>query len=385
MGYELPRLESSRDAMDIHRCRFVPYQPSAINALAFSHPRTRSAKHASLARLAVGRANGDIEIWNPLNGSWHQETIIRGGKDRSIDGLVWVNEVDQDLGDGRILVGKSRLFSIGYTSTVTEWDLEKGKPKRHASGQHGDIWCLAAQPGALPDKNNTNEAQTSNKLIAGTINGELVMYSVEDGDLQFQRVVVKSPTKKAQMVSITFQSRRVAIVGCSDGTIRAYDINSGHMIRRMTLGADLVGGSKDIIVWTVKCLPGGNIVSGDSTGQVCIWDGKTYTLTQRLQSHKQDVLSLAISADGTSIMSGAMDRRTVIHKRAAGSEHRWTKALGRRFHHHDVKAMASFESAKLSVVVSGGKTVPYFPGCAGTNRPRSRLEPRCGAFARSRT
>ncbi|KFA72292.1 hypothetical protein S40288_02419 [Stachybotrys chartarum IBT 40288] len=340
--------------MDIHRCRFVPYQPSAINALAFSHPRTRSAKHASLARLAVGRANGDIEIWNPLNGSWHQETIIRGGKDRSIDGLIWVNEVDQDLGDGRILVGKSRLFSIGYTSTVTEWDLEKGKPKRHASGQHGDIWCLAAQPGALPDKNNTNEAQTSNKLIAGTINGELVMYSVEDGDLQFQRVVVKSPTKKAQMVSITFQSRRVAIVGCSDGTIRAYDINSGHMIRRMTLGADLVGGSKDIIVWTVKCLPGGNIVSGDSTGQVCIWDGKTYTLTQRLQSHKQDVLSLAISADGTSIMSGAMDRRTVIHKRAAGSEHRWTKALGRRFHHHDVKAMASFESAKLSVVVSGG-------------------------------
>ena len=217
--------------MDVHRCRFVPYQPSAINAVAFSHPKARTAKHSSVGRLAIGRANGDIEIWNPSNGSWHQELVIRGGKDRSIDGLVWINEPDQDLGDGRVMIGKSRLFSIGYTSTITEWDLEKGKPKRHASGQHGDIWCLAAQP-AGPADGPAPEAQNSNKLIAGTIDGELVMYSVEDDDLRLQRVLVKSPTKKSQMVSITFQSRKVVIVGCSDSTIRAYDITKGHMLRR---------------------------------------------------------------------------------------------------------------------------------------------------------
>ncbi|CAH0048319.1 unnamed protein product [Clonostachys solani] len=342
--------------MDVHRCRFVPFQPSAINAIAFSHPKARSSKHTTLARLAIGRANGDIEIWNPSNGAWHQEQIIRGGKDRSIDGLVWVNEADQDLGDGRVVVGKSRLFSIGYTSTVTEWDLEKGKPKRHASGQHGDIWCIAAQPsGPANDKAASNwavqEPQTSNKLIAGTIDGELVMYSIEDDDLRFQRVVVRSPTKKAQMVSIAFQSRKVVIVGCSDSTIRAYDITKGHLLRRMTLGSDLVGGSKEIIVWSVQCLPGGNIVSGDSTGQLCIWDGKTYTQTQRIQSHKQDILSLATSADGTAIMSGGMDRRTVLYK---PNGQRWSKVWGRRYHNHDVKCMATFESGRLSVAVSGG-------------------------------
>ncbi|KAF1737773.1 U3 small nucleolar RNA-associated protein 4 [Beauveria bassiana] len=342
-------------AVDIHRCRFVPYQPSAINAVAFSHPRTRDSKHAAVARLAVGRANGDIEIWNAAAGIWHQELVIRGGKDRSIDGLVWINEPDQDLGEGRILIGKSRLFSIGYTSTVTEWDLETGKPKRHASGQHGDLWCIAAQP-SLNDKRGSSvtDTQGSNKLVAGTIDGELVMYSVEDDDLRFQRTIVKSPTKKAQMVSIIFQSRKVVIVGCSDSTIRAYDITKGHMLRRMTLGSDLVGGSKDIIVWSVKCLPNGNIVSGDSTGQVCIWDGKTYTQTQRLQSHKQDVLSLAISSDGSTIMSGGMDRRTVLYKQNSGAGQRWGKVWGRRYHEHDVKAMATFEHARISVVVSGG-------------------------------
>ncbi|KAI9172249.1 Wdr1p [Paramyrothecium foliicola] len=344
--------------MDVHRCRFLPYPPSAINAIAFSHPKTRSAKQALLARLAIGRANGDIEIWNPSNGAWHQELVIRGGKDRSVDGLVWVNEADQDLGDGRVLLGKSRLFSIGYTSTVTEWDLETGKPKRHASGQHGDIWCIAAQPAASIDKAQANgaiqETQGSNKLIAGTIDGELVIYSLEDDDLRFQRVVVKSPTKRAQMVSITFQSRKVVIVGCSDSTVRAYDITKGTLLRRMTLGSDLVGGSKDIIVWSVKCLPNGDIVSGDSTGQVCIWDGKTYTQSQRLQSHKQDVLSLAVSADGTSIVSGGMDRRTVLHKKAPGTAHRWSKVVGRKYHDHDVKSMASFEQGRINVVVSGG-------------------------------
>ncbi|PWI72868.1 Wdr1p [Purpureocillium lilacinum] len=339
--------------MDVHRCRFVPYQPSAINAVAFSHPKTRTAKRSTVARLAIGRANGDIEIWNPGNGTWHQEQVIRGGKGRSIDGLVWVNEPDQDLGDGRVVIGKSRLFSIGYTSTVTEWDLETGKPKRHASGQHGDIWCLAAQPSSSTD-GPSSEVQNSNKLVAGTIDGELVMYSLEDDDLRFQRVLVKSPTKKAQMVSMTFQSRKVVIVGCSDSTIRAYDMAKGHLLRRMTLGSDLVGGAKDIIVWSVKCLPNGNIVSGDSTGQICIWDGKTYTQAQRIQSHKQDVLSLATSADGTAIMSGGMDRRTFLYKQASGAGQRWGKVWGRRYHDHDVKAMASFENGNVSVVVSGG-------------------------------
>ncbi|KAF9876760.1 putative U3 small nucleolar RNA-associated protein [Colletotrichum karsti] len=331
--------------MDLHRCRFVPYPPSAINALAFSHPSARSKLHGALSRLAVGRNNGDIEIWNPLAGAWHQETVLRSGADRSVDGLVWVNEPDETTSPSSIIPGRSRLFSIGYTSAVTEWDLETARPRRHASGQHGDIWCLAAQPPASPSDPVT-------RLVAGTVDGVLALYSLDDDDLRFQRVFVKSATKKVQMVSIAFQSRHVVVVGCSDSTIRAYNMRNGDMLRKMTLGADLAGGSKDIIVWSVKVLPSGDIVSADSTGHVCVWDGKTYTQMQRIHSHKQDVLSLATSADGTAIMSGGMDRRTVLYKKTSGA--RWGKVWNRKYHEHDVKAMASFESSKMSVVVSGG-------------------------------
>ncbi|KAH7367702.1 U3 small nucleolar RNA-associated protein [Plectosphaerella cucumerina] len=345
--------------MDIHRCRFVPFPPSPINTLAFSHPSARSTLQANLCRLAVGRANGDIEIWNPSQGIWHQETIIQGGQDRSVDGLVWVVEPDEEVesttGEIVTIPGRSRLFSIGYTSAVTEWDLEKGRPLRTASGQHGDIWCIAAQPPASSGKNKTAGASDAvTKLVAGTNDGALAIYSIADGELRFQRVLVKSPTRKTQMVSIAFQSRDVVVVGCSDSTLRAYDMRNGNMLRKMTLGSDLVGGAKEIIVWSVRCLPSGEIISGDSTGHVTIWDGKTYTQMQRILSHRQDVLSLAAAADGTSFFSGGMDRRTVLYKRTTSNGGRWGKVWSRKYHEHDVKTMASYESAKISVVVSGG-------------------------------
>ncbi|KAF3762234.1 hypothetical protein M406DRAFT_46751 [Cryphonectria parasitica EP155] len=314
--------------MDIHRCRFVPFPASPINTIAFSHPFLSSKRPA---RLAIGRANGDIEIWNPLNGNWFQETIIHGGSDRSVDSLVWVTGEDEHLPGGNVIAGRSRLFSIGYTTTVTEWDLEQGRAKRHASGQHGDIW-----------------------LVAGTIDGSIVLYSIDDDDLQFQRVLVKTAKRNIKMVSIAFQSRQVAVVGCSDSSIRVYDLRRGELLRKMTLGKDLIGGSKDIIVWSVKCLKNGDIVSGDSTGQVVIWDGKTYTQAQRIQGHKSDVLSLATSADGSSIISGGMDRRTALYRPMARDPSRWQRVWHRKYHDHDVKAMASFEGQGMSVVVTGG-------------------------------
>ena len=53
-----------------------------------------------------------------------------------------------------------------------------------------------------------------------------------------------------------------------------------------------------------------------------------------------------------------MDRRTTLYRRIAagkGGEHsRWKEIAHRRFHKHDVKALATYETKKMSVLVSGG-------------------------------
>lgn len=354
--------------MDIHRCRFVPYPPSAINALAFSHPSslTSPGKGPSSLRLAIGRANGDIEIWNPLKGSWYQESIVQGAKDRSIEGLVWTQDPEDVDKRGNNIPGKLRLFSIGYSTSVTEWDLGTGRPARQCSGNYGEIWCAAAQPkgrllkeagGATGDRTQDEESQTQS-LAVGCADGAIVLLSTADGDLRFARMLARPPKKKSRVLSLTFQNRYTIIAGHVDSTIRVYDVRNGQQLRNMTLGAGPKGGPKEILVWSVKCLSDGTIISGDSTGTLCLWDGKNHSLLQRIKGHDADILDVAVSADGQSIFSGGMDRRTTLYKQAGsgrpGQYHRWAKITHQRMHQNDVKAMATFETRGLSVLVSGG-------------------------------
>ncbi|KAL4811031.1 quinon protein alcohol dehydrogenase-like superfamily [Aspergillus unguis] len=353
--------------MDIHRCRFVPYNPQAINALSFSHPPSLElgGKGVPTLRLAVGRANGDIEIWNPARGAWFQETVLRGGKDRSIEGLAWTLDPPEAGPDGQgKQAGRLRLFSIGYSTTVTEWDLEQGKPKRHSAGNYGEMWCLAAQPRWQPARGRDNKPMpaaegefTGQHLAAGCADGSIVLLSTEDDDLKFLKTLRPS-TKKPRVLSVTFQNRNTLVAGYADSSIRVFDIRSGQLLRTISLGKGPTGGSKELLVWSVKCLPDGTIVSGDSAGEVRFWDAKTYSLIQRLQGHLADTLDVAVSADGETVLSGGADQRTVVYRKKPGEKgdksSRWVEVTHRRYHTHDVKTFAVYETKNLSVVISGG-------------------------------
>ncbi|KAI9038529.1 small subunit rRNA maturation protein UTP4 [Aspergillus affinis] len=354
--------------MDIHRCRFVPYNPQAINALAFSHPPSAelAGRGVPTLRLAIGRANGDIEIWNPLRGAWFQETVLRGGKDRSIEGLVWTLDPQDTAADGSKIPGKLRLFSIGYSTAVTEWDVEQGKPLRHSSGNYGEIWCLAAQPRWQPTQRGKDgkwlpaaEGEfTGQHLAAGCADGSIVIMSTADEDLKFLRLM-RPTTKRARVLSVTFQNRNTIVAGYADSSIRLYDIRNGQQLRTMSLGKGPTGGTKELLVWSVKCLPDGTIVSGDSAGEIRFWDGKNYALIQRLQGHLADTLDVAVSAKGDTVVSGGADQRTVVYRKKEAEKKgdkkaRWAEVTHRRYHTHDVKTFAVYETKDISFVVSGG-------------------------------
>ncbi|KAJ9661112.1 U3 small nucleolar RNA-associated protein [Coniosporium apollinis] len=347
--------------MDIHRSRFVPYPAAAINALAFSHNSSDDfpTKDQRDLRLAIGRANGNIEIWNPAKGAWVHETTLSGGKDRSVEGLAWTQEPEEVDTGGKATVGRLRLFSIGYSSTVTEWDLVTGLPLRHSSGNHSEVWSLAAQPRwrAPQKKGKKEDAQAregefrGQNLVAGCADGTLALLSTAEDDLRFQRFLSRPTAKKARVLSVTYQNRDIVVAGFADNMIRAFDTRNGALLRNISLGAAPTGGPRDILVWAVKCLPNGTIVSGDSVGNVTFFDGKTYSQTQRISGHEADVLDVACSQDGLSVYSCGMDRRTVTYK-SLGK--RWAKTSHVRQHEHDVKTMATFESEKMSVIASGG-------------------------------
>ncbi|KAI7055849.1 hypothetical protein KC352_g44487, partial [Hortaea werneckii] len=138
--------------------------------------------------------------------------------------------------------------------------------------------------------------------------------------------------------------------------IRIYDTRNGSQLRQMSLGTGLPGAPKTALVWQVKILPNGDIVSGDSNGEVRIWDGKHYALSRRLTGHDSDCLDLITSSDGKTIFSGSLDGKMAVYRQSAndGGRNSWAKSSHRRMHNGEVKAMAAFDSSRMSVVISGG-------------------------------
>lgn len=382
--------------MEIHRARFVPYPPSAINALAFSYTHSKEfvGKGVRNLRLAIGRANGNIEIWNPNNGTWVHESTLSGGKDRSVEGLAWTQEPDEEDENGYVTDGRLRLFSIGYSSTVTEWDLATGLPLRHSSGNHSEVWSLAAQPKWKKNSKSREGDFRGQNLVAGCADGTLALLSTAHDDLRFSRFLTRPTARKARVLSVVWQNRDVVVAGFADSAIRVFDARNGALLRNITLGAPSLGGPREILVWTVKCLNNGDIVAGDSTGEIRFYDGKNFSQMQRISAHEADVLDIAVSKDGDTIFSGGMDKRTVAYS-LSNSHHgnrKWAKIAHRRYHDHDVKTMATFESRSMSVMVSGGldthpiivpirefdtehsRTLPALPQSPPvTSAPRARL------------
>ncbi|WPG97501.1 Hypothetical protein R9X50_00027800 [Acrodontium crateriforme] len=341
--------------MDIHRSRFVPYPTSAITSLAFS--RTSDSGFAGpipSLKLAIGRANGNVEIWNPLKGSWVQEAVFQGDN-KSIDGLAWTQEPNDTDANGQIILGQQRLFSIASSPSVTEWDLATGRPKHQSSGNFSEVWCFAVQPRA---KANDSKEPPSQDIVAGCGDGTLVILSTADNSLQFKRILARVSGKKARCMCIAYQKPETVVAGFADSMIRVYDTRTGSQTRTMSFGTGLPTAPKNILVWQVRCLPNGDIVSSDSNGEVRFWDGKTYSLLQRLKGHETDCLDLITSSDGKTIISGSIDGKMAIYKQSNGNGRRnWAKASHRRVHAGEVKAMAAFDSKTMSVVVSGGSDV----------------------------
>ncbi|KAA8913749.1 WD40-repeat-containing domain protein [Sphaerosporella brunnea] len=352
-GLAVDKRNPNQTHLSMHRCRFVDYPPSSITAIAFSHPSVpQSARMPPTSlRVAIGRNNGSIEIWNPLSGKWHLEATLQGGKDRSIEGLVWIQDYDEN-GEGAL-----RLLSIGFTSVVTEWDLETGRPAAHLDCNGGVIWSISAQPRRnafeVPEEERDNDELLAQKVVVGTDDGTLKLLSTAGGkgQLTFVKNLARAGTSKSRVLSLVWKNRHTVVAGMADSQIRVWDIKSGRSIGKMSLNRER---RKEVLVWAVKALRNGDIVSGDSRGEVTFWDGTNYTMKQRLQVHEADCLTLEVGGlNGENVVSGGADMRTVFLQRASGGRG-WSQVFRRRFHKHDVRAMAAYESGPFSVIVSGG-------------------------------
>ncbi|KAI8987964.1 WD40-repeat-containing domain protein [Mycotypha africana] len=367
--------------MEVHRCRFVEYQPAAINSLDFT-PST-----VKRTRLAVGRANGNIEIWDPTH-NFRLEKTIPGGEDLSVESVVWAHQntvVNPDPDDDpedlkketELLLQKPpRLFSSGLNSYIIEWDTTTLTAKRSCDSNGGAVWCLAVN-------------SKGTRLAAGCEDGCIRMFDIADDNLEYIRTF---EPQKGRVLSIAWAPKDEFIVsGGSDSAIRTWDPKTGRTIHRMTVAKNR---KEQTLVWAVAALRGNTIVSGDSRGAVTFWDSKLGTVKQSIRAHGADVLCVAASKDGNQVFSAGVDRKVTAFRRTLKKDsskneknsaskgsgktvHEWINVGSRRYHWHDIRALALDERPHINSIVSGGVDVELV-SCPAIEFPKliqNRLPP----------
>lgn len=330
----------------VHRCRFVDWMPSAISALAFTPDQP-----GLQTKLAVGRANGDIEIWDPRY-NWIHEYTISGGTNATVETLAWAHQDELSSGDlefydederpealNRLRAAPPKLFSAGTNGSITEWDTTTLQIKRRVESNGGAIWCMAVSP-------------SQETIAIGCEDGAIRLFNIADDSLEYKQIFDR---QRQRILSLSWapEDDSTIVSGSADSSLRKWNAETGKTIHKMDV--DRLPG-KQTFVWSVVALRNGMIASGDSTGTVRFWDGRMGTQIDSFAGHGADVLCLAGSKDGSTVYSSGIDLKCNEYRlvQSASNIPRWAHTCSRRFHTHDVRAMALFESKPVDTIVTGG-------------------------------
>ncbi|EEC14753.1 conserved hypothetical protein [Ixodes scapularis] len=195
----------------------------------------------------------------------------------------------------------------------------------------GPAWCLAE-----------NHQQTH--IAAGTEQGYVCIFEIADDGLNFFKTLNK---QEGRILCLAWHKDGDIIVTGSSDLIRIWNVKSGHIIDRISVGR--MQKNRETLVWCLTVTSDFTIISGDSCGRTSFWDGATATLISSSRVHNADVLTLCLSGDEKSVYVAGVDPLVVEFTRI-GQSQKWVKSLQRTNHTHDVRALACAKDW----IVSGG-------------------------------
>ncbi|GAA93375.1 uncharacterized protein L969DRAFT_105473 [Mixia osmundae IAM 14324] len=387
--------EQEASRLALHRLQFVDPQFSSITCLALTPStfRPSTCKHLSFSRpdlsqgaqerelIAVGRAESGIELWTWLDGDGARPLVTarpaapssdRKGKAKqsSLDGnrqgyvqlavlplplpsrvehLAFAHQnvlspSEVDLADStdelareqaKLLLTPPRLFSSGGGSELVEWSWlgsQRGQIRNRIDSQGGSIWSVAINA-------------TSSIMAIGCEDGCVRLISLWDDTLEHSRRFDRVGTRMLSIawgLPVPFSGARqgledvLLVTGGADSSIRKWDARSGRCVAKMTTERRK---DQQTLVWAVTVLSDGTIASGDSMGNVKLWDPRMNVQLQSFAAHQADCLCLSVSYDGRSLFTSGVDQR-VTEIAYVPQARRWSLSFSRRVHTHDVRALA---------------------------------------------
>jgi len=372
----------------VHRCRFLSFMPHSVLCLAFSP----SGQH-----LAVGRGNGNIEIWQ-VGGTvathssttsagiaascqgWSLLKVIPGSGEPTVQVLLWVPTTNSKRSSASS--HSDRLFSAGLNGRLIEWNLDTLGPKYASDTYGGAVWCggLSSTPTAV-----TGEAESA--IALGCEDGTIRFFDISDP--HSAPLYIRSLSRhSSRVLSLSFSpDQQYLVTGSADSTIKLWELASkeGRNIQRITVEKRSLkkktaidklnemqtkndddtssnnknGRSAGTLVWCVVFLSPELVASGDSLGNVQVWELEFGTLRHSFpRALRGDVLALATDVSKDVLYATGTEGKIVEFRRVLGGrvdgvsggmdednavdmeQEKWLLTAYHRQHTHDVYALA---------------------------------------------
>lgn len=320
----------------VHRVRHLDYIPSAVLSMASSD-----------SHLAVSRQDGSIELYHTTSIPEYIHSkkftshlfplaTVAGSKQAIAHSLLWVDKV---------LVAASpdgTLWTIPFVGRTRQLEA------RISSGG-GGVFDLAT----------CSDLPVVPLVAAACQDGSVRFWQILDGKIQEPPLATLS-TAGAPLLSIAWRCvqqlkdytyKTQVYVGVADGTIRKYHfdfkidgdtVQIGRHFADLRMTVESRGRRTPTKVWTMQALEDGTLATGNSLGQIQLWDTVTGTLVQSFQQSEQgaDVLKLVVNPSQTKLFASGVDSRVVCLERTNPTDTIWKFTTAHRPHTHDVKCMA---------------------------------------------
>jgi len=212
-------------------------------------------------------------------------------------------------------------------------------------------------------------------MAVGTEEGFVCLFSLTNEGPEYMKVLDR---QEGRILCLAWHVDGLHLATGSTDTIRVWNSSTGHPTARMTTGR--TERNKETIVWCVALTPDMTVISGDSRGKTSFWNGRNGTLMDSVQSHKADVLCIAVSQDQTKAYSCGVDP-TLMHFQViqkSDGRNKWVKSLHRVISTHDVRSLVSVGDRLYSGGVDTYLQVSTYPG---RNVDRFPYLPRSSALA----
>ena len=208
--------------------------------------------------------------------SWDIATSRRLHKLRGHTGIVDAVVITLDSG---------RIISGSCDKSIRIWSMMNGKECQKLTGHTDGVTSLAISP-------------DGKKIVSGSYDKTIRIWSLSSGKELFK---LEGHTDWIRSVAVTFNSSKL-VSGSTDRTIRVWDMKTGKP--QLTLE-----GHTDWVTSIALSPDGNKIISGSGDKEILIWNMQSRMVSGNpFVGHTKGVTSVTITPDGSKIISGSGDK-----------------------------------------------------------------------------